>query len=255
MTVPSNPITWVPQEKTFSVVSAVSIDRIDYLDETAQSLLDQEIPDGWDLQWCLQFDGSSPPPYAAWESTDDRVEIGSNGESYGAAITRNLAAARARGELYMVLDGDDLVLPGRIARTIEIMDRNPAVEWVVTSVHDLLPGGERVSFTDPEPGPIERFSVFKYWSRFRTLPVHPATLTVRANTFWRAGGWAALSTSEDTSLVMALDAAGNGYFDPEPGLLYRKWPGQITRTMSNPTKELREQEIIRRATALRRHHR
>ncbi|QEV39866.1 hypothetical protein CP978_16030 [Streptomyces nodosus] len=42
------------------------------------------------------------------------------------------------------------------------------------------------------------------------------------------GGWMALPSSEDTGLLMALNAVSTGWFIEECGLLYRKWPGQST---------------------------
>jgi hypothetical protein len=42
------------------------------------------------------------------------------------------------------------------------------------------------------------------------------------------GGWMALQAGEDTGLLIAADAMSNGYFLSEPGLYYRKWPGQVT---------------------------
>lgn len=38
----------------------------------------------------------------------------------------------------------------------------------------------------------------------------------------------ALPASEDTGLLLALDAVSRGWFTAEPGLLYRKWEGQVT---------------------------
>ncbi len=38
----------------------------------------------------------------------------------------------------------------------------------------------------------------------------------------------ALPSSEDTGLLMALNAVSTGWFIEECGLLYRKWPGQST---------------------------
>jgi hypothetical protein len=38
----------------------------------------------------------------------------------------------------------------------------------------------------------------------------------------------ALPAGEDTGLLLAADAVSNGYFLTEPGLWYRKWPGQVT---------------------------
>lgn len=38
----------------------------------------------------------------------------------------------------------------------------------------------------------------------------------------------AVSSSEDTGLLLALNAVSTGYFIGEPGLHYRVWPGQTT---------------------------
>ena len=38
----------------------------------------------------------------------------------------------------------------------------------------------------------------------------------------------ALPASEDTGLLLAASVVSDGYFTPEPGLLYRKWHGQAT---------------------------
>ncbi|HVB45068.1 MAG TPA: hypothetical protein VNF47_20525 [Streptosporangiaceae bacterium] len=38
----------------------------------------------------------------------------------------------------------------------------------------------------------------------------------------------ALPASGDTGLLPAAAAISLGYFTAEPGLLYRKWPGQMT---------------------------
>ena len=42
------------------------------------------------------------------------------------------------------------------------------------------------------------------------------------------GGWMALPASGDTGLLLAANAISTGYFITEVGLLYRKWPGQMT---------------------------
>jgi hypothetical protein len=47
------------------------------------------------------------------------------------------------------------------------------------------------------------------------------------------GGWMALPASEDTGLLLALDAVSRGWFSAEAGLLYRKWEGQVTGQASH----------------------
>ncbi len=53
-------------------------------------------------------------------------------------------------------------------------------------------------------------------------------LCVRRDLLFALGGWMTLPASGDTGLLMALNVVAAGYFIAETGLLYRKWPGQVT---------------------------
>jgi hypothetical protein len=70
---------------------------------------------------------------------------------------------------------------------------------------------------------------YTYWkaNNFRAQ-VHPATLFARRDLVLALGGWMALPASEDTGLLLALNAVSPGHFSREYGLLYRKWEGQAT---------------------------
>jgi glycosyltransferase involved in cell wall biosynthesis len=63
--------------------------------------------------------------------------------------------------------------------------------------------------------------------------VHPATLCMRRSLVFALGGWMALPAGEDTGLLLAADAVTTGYFIGEPGLYYRKWPGQVTADLAH----------------------
>ncbi len=54
------------------------------------------------------------------------------------------------------------------------------------------------------------------------------------------GGWMALPASEDTGLLLALSAVSCGWFTPETGLLYRKWPDQVTSQAAHANVAERE---------------
>ncbi len=54
------------------------------------------------------------------------------------------------------------------------------------------------------------------------------------------GGRMALPASEDTGLLLALSAGSRGWFSAETGLLYRKWPGQVTSRAAPSDEEERE---------------
>jgi hypothetical protein len=145
-------------------------------------------------------------------------------------MARTMALARARGDLVKVLDADDMLTPGALRRDIEVLAGDSGAAWTTSRVLDLLPDGSTVGFDgDPPPGPIARNAVLERWrTHDYRAQVHPATLCARRDLVSALGGWMALPSSEDTGLLMALNAVSTGWFIGECGLLYRKWPGQTT---------------------------
>ncbi|MEU1419517.1 glycosyltransferase family A protein [Kitasatospora sp. NPDC005751] len=210
-----------------SVITAVHGPSASYLPDAYKSLLAQDLPEGWDWQWVIQEDGETDTvtPHVP---DDPRISFG-QGRHGRAGVARTLALSRARGQFIKVLDADDMLTPGTLARDLAALQR-PGICWATSRVLDLLPDGSTVGFDqDPPEGPIERGAVLEHWTAhdFRAQ-VHPATLCARRDLVLALGGWMALPASEDTGLLMALDAVSRGWFSAETGLLYRKWPGQST---------------------------
>lgn len=211
-----------------SVITPVHPAGAGYLTNAYQSLLSQELPEGWSWEWIVQEDGLDGA-VAGHIPADARISHGS-GRHGGPGIARTMALARARGELVKVLDADDELPPGTLWRDVEVLSRNGSIDWTTSRVLDLLPDGSTVGFDfDPPEGVIQIGDVLNHWtSHDHRAQVHPATLCVRRSVLLMLGGWMALPASEDTGLLLALNAVSNGWFIPTAGLRYRKWPGQAT---------------------------
>ncbi|MFF4605806.1 glycosyltransferase family 2 protein [Streptomyces sp. NPDC001339] len=210
------------------IITAVHAPSAHFLAEAYTSLCHQELPDGWDWHWLIQEDGTTDA-VAPHVPDDDRVTF-RQGRPGGPGVARTLALAHADGEYVKVLDADDQLTPGTLARDLAALEADPSIGWATSRALDLLPDGTTTGFPgDPAPGPIERGTVLDSWKTndFRA-PVHPATLFIRRDLLLALGGWMALPASEDTGLLLALNATSRGWFSPEVGLLYRKWPGQAT---------------------------
>lgn len=224
---------------TISVITPVHAPSAEYLPYAYKSLLDQELPPGWDWQWVIQEDGEtdSVRPHVP---NDPRITFG-QGRHGRAGMARTMALSRASGELIKVLDSDDVLTSGALARDIAVMATHPDVVWTTCRVLDLLPDGSTVGFDqDPPEGPIERGAVLERWKAHDyRAQVHPATLCVRRGPLLALGGWMALPASEDTGLLLALNAVSRGWFTAETGLLYRKWPGQSTNHTAHHQQEER----------------
>ncbi|HEY2792462.1 MAG TPA: glycosyltransferase [Micromonosporaceae bacterium] len=239
--------------RTITVVTAVHGPSMKYLPEAYASLDAQVLPDGWAWQWLVQEDGVSG---AARDHLpeDARISLGT-GRPLGQGIARTYALARATGDYIKVLDSDDLLTPGALARDIDVLERHPEVGWTTCSVLDLMPDGQKRGFDgNPPDGVMDRGAVHDYWlSHGYRASVHPATLCIRRTLLLALGGWMALPAGEDTGLMLAADAVSNGYFIDRPGLLYRKWPGQVTADPAHTAAEefaARNAVIHERAAAL-----
>ncbi|MGW1956213.1 glycosyltransferase family 2 protein [Streptomyces sp. NPDC001920] len=210
------------------VVTAVHGPSARFLPEAHTSLVQQELPAGWEWHWVIQEDGWTDEvrPYVP----DDARVTFRQGRSGGPGVARTIALAHAEGEYVKILDADDRLTPGALARDVAALEADGSVGWTTSRALDLLPDGSTAGFPgDPEEGPIERGSVLDFWKANGYLAqVHPATLCVRRELLLGLGGWMALPASEDTGLLLALDAVSRGWFSAEVGLLYRKWEGQAT---------------------------
>ncbi|GAA0372301.1 glycosyltransferase family 2 protein [Streptomyces blastmyceticus] len=211
------------------IVTAVHAPSAHHLADAYKSLCEQELPEGWDWHWVVQEDGKTDAVAPHVPKDDVRVTF-RQGRPGGPGVARTLALAHADGEYVKILDADDQLPPGALARDLAVLERDPSLGWTTSRVLDLMPDGKLVGFDqDPEDGPIERGAVLTHWraNNYRAQ-VHPATLCVRRDLLLALGGWMALPASEDTGLLLALDAVSRGYFTREVGLLYRKWEGQAT---------------------------
>ncbi|WP_405907384.1 MULTISPECIES: glycosyltransferase family 2 protein [unclassified Streptomyces] len=235
------------------IVTAVHGPSAHFLTEAYKSLCEQVLPDGWEWHWVIQEDGRTDT-VAPHVPEDERVTF-RQGRPGGPGVARTIALAQADGEYVKVLDADDQLAPGALARDLAALEADRTIGWATSRVLDFLPDGSTAGFPgDPDNGPVERGAVLDFWKAngFRAQ-VHPATLFVRRDLVLALGGWMALPASEDTGLLLALNAVSRGWFSAEVGLLYRKWEGQATGQASHvdpAEREARMAVVEARARAL-----
>ncbi|WP_369211610.1 glycosyltransferase family 2 protein [Streptomyces flavofungini] len=210
------------------IITAVHAPSAHFLADAHTSLCAQELPPGWDWHWLIQEDGTTDR-VAPHVPDDDRITF-RQGRPGGPGVARTIALAHADGPYVKVLDADDQLAPGALARDLAALEADHALGWATSRVLDLLPDGSTAGFPgDPAHGPVERGEVLEHWAAHDyRAQVHPATLFVRRELLVALGGWMALPASEDTGLLLALNSVARGWFSSEVGLFYRKWEGQVT---------------------------
>jgi glycosyltransferase involved in cell wall biosynthesis len=203
-----------------SVLTAVHGDRADVLAAAGESVAAQELPSGWELEWVVQEDGAQPRLAGVAPA-----EYQANGAQLGVAVTRNLALARVRGDLVRVLDSDDLLLPGALARAIEAFGTHPEIHWVVGRPRMA----DAIYFQLLPEGVHGRGAIGSYIEEHRRSPIHCAGLTARTAIVRAVGGWCANPRAEDIELVAAISELTPGYVDATPSWVYRSHDGQTVR--------------------------
>lgn len=238
--------------RVISIVTAAHAPYAGFLDELSASVLDQRMPDGWDWQWVVQEDGETGDIAKSLPS-DPRISAGT-GRPGGPASARTLALARATGELVRSVDADDVLLPGALARDIDVLTRHRELGWVSSQALALHPDGSTRGWEAPAEGPVRRGEVLRHWTETDGLPpVVPGTLCIRRPLLLALGGWMALPGAEESGLLLAVSTVRDGYFIHEPSLLYRQHAAQTTAQPhhSDPTRrEERGRLVVARAAAL-----
>ena len=186
---------------------------------TSQSFADRElviVDDGSrDPTTLALLDAAAGTPGVSVHRTPNR----------GPAAARNLAIERAHGAYILPLDADDWLEPAFLARTVPVLDADPAVGVVHTWVG--LVGQHHGTW---RTGPFE-------------LPALLARCTVHVTSLYRreiwarAGGYDArfVEASEDWDLWISAAAQGwRGHCIPEVLAYYRRGPHSRERAARQP---------------------
>jgi glycosyltransferase involved in cell wall biosynthesis len=213
-----------------SVITAAYGPTADYLQETAESVAAQDLPDGWSLEWVVQEDGDSPRLGGFFEGLPF-ASYGANGRQYGTALTRNLALSRASGVLMQALDQDDVLLPGALTTLIPRFSEH-RIHWAIGQADDLLPDGSRRAYPSPIPFGVYAAGDINAWAADRggNWPIHCAALMMRTASVRALGGWTGIPYDDELATFAALSAVTDGYYDETLTWLYRHHPRQVHRT-------------------------
>jgi glycosyltransferase involved in cell wall biosynthesis len=235
--------------RRISIITAAYVPLAQYFTETIDSVLGQELSPRWELEWLIQEDGIDPQ-LASLVTGLPGASYAANRVQAGIAMTRNLALTRATGDLVQVLDHDDVLLSGALARLIPRFD-DPSIHWVVGQADDLMPDGTRRPYESALPFGVIEAGTVNTWAieHGGNWPIHCAGLVLRTHLVRAFGGWGAVPVDDDVMMFSALSECAAGYNDPSLTWLYRIHDQQTSRS-----ETWRERSADGRRIALQRVH-
>ncbi len=198
-------------------------DNAPYLAETIASVLAQDHPD---VETIVVDDGSTDGTQDVLASFGDRIRSVRQ-ENRGASEARNHGLRLARGEYVVFLDGDDVLLPGKLRAQTALLEARPELGYAHSGWHRIDANGARLDTVEPwhevPDLTLEQWLVRK--------PVFMGAMLVRRAWVERAGGFdPTLAQAEDLKLFLDMVAMGcRGGWVYEPTVCYRQHRTSLTR--------------------------
>jgi glycosyltransferase involved in cell wall biosynthesis len=129
-----------------------------FVGEAIESVLRQDFGD---FELLLVDDGSTDRSLeilGEYARKDARVRIVTSEKNEGIPRALNKGLDQARGEYIARLDSDDLMMPGRLAAQVEVLDREPDVILVSTAYDIIDEHGARLgTFDETFPSPVVKY--------------------------------------------------------------------------------------------------
>lgn len=158
-----------------------------------------------------------------------------------AGLTRSLNGALrlAAAPLLARLDADDVALPDRLARQAEFLATHPEVGLLGTGCHEIAPSGQIVrTLTPPRDDAAVRRALI------RKNPFVHSSVVFRRAVLETTGGYdEALPVAQDYDLWLRMSRVTRMANLPEPLVLRRLTPGQVSR--ARDTERLRAEVRVK----------
>ena len=179
-----------------------------------------------DLEVIVVNDGSTDSTLSVLDAYRGRVTVLDRANA-GPAVTRNAGVRASHGDYIAFLDADDIWMPGKLAKTVAVLERESDVAVVYTNALIIDATGNRLGSTytpaDQKHAPAMEDMLSEFWN------ILPSSAVMKRATFDAVGGFCEQFASghpqwEDSYFMIVAREIGRFVYLDEPTVLYRVTP-------------------------------
>ncbi len=168
------------------------------------------------------------------------VILNGNPVNRGLARHFNELVSKAKGEIIVVAAGDDISLPYRVSRTVDLFREHPSATIICFTDIVIDSRGETVAKSAGNPLFESReVSLLDYLSG-RVRHLTGASRGFRKRVYEVFGDLNESCPTEDTPYLLRSLMLGSGVISSEPGIYYRRHPGNLSASASKHSMSVDE---------------
>ncbi len=218
----------------FSVLVPV-FNHADFVRQAIDSVLCQTFTD---FEVLAVDDGSTDNSLAILESYGSRITV-IRQTSQGQEVARNNAAKLARGEYFVMLDSDDLLLPRALAVYDRIIREFDAPPLIIGSLAPFRQERELANAAGDESG-IQVLQYADYFSKDVMVLKAGSSIVMKRDVFESVGGYGIVGTKpapDDIDMILAVGTYSPCIVVMKPSTVaYRDHPARASRSVKEMAK-------------------
>lgn len=180
-----------------------------------------------DVEIIVVDDGSTDGTAARVQRFGDRTRL-IRQERTRPAIARNRGVLEASGRFVAFLDADDLWLPSKLERQMDLLNQEPSIDAVQTGAYLVNDALQVVEVRHCEVA----YDSYLDYLLFRNLPAFSSSVVIRKERFDALGGFSTDLIMETWDMACRLARSGTLRSIPEGLVLYRQHAGNRSRDVT-----------------------
>lgn len=207
----------------------------DFVEDAVKSVIKQDYEN---LEVIISDDGSVDQTFKIISDTikltcsGKNIILNRNEKNLGLTAHFNKVLQMANGEIIVVAAGDDISLPNRVARSVEILLEHQDVSFVSFNEEQIDSKGNTISIGKRvKSNRLQKFDLYDYVNGV-AIPFSGASRAFRRELYDCFGDLMSTCPTEDTPYLLRGLILGKGAVSPDIGIRYRRHNNNLSNATS-----------------------